>query len=655
MLRLRGGGANVMQVAHSAGQKKLGLGGKSQESEGPTVGPTVRSKDDGDAGGSLTLPSSYMPFAVSEGPLAEAMRLVAVQERALLLQASRCRVAMTRMDFLQKIMAARPLQVFHRSQSERLCSMCALHSWFCGVGVGVGGVPWVLMSSNAVVQVSEQKEVERWKVSSVTMQKQLKQYMGNAGKELAEMLGEKPLGTLSSEDLQDMSAVTPDHHSEDDDTVSTAKRRKAVLDGPSVRKPDGSLGAKAASPDPMDLAMEDETALMGQTGIGKQPTQGPYAPTTWSGAASLKQRPSISPPKQIGKAIFAQPLEDKYRVATYEGIPVYGAVKSPDGKKFSYLADTELHLVWDIDQSKLVGEGTNDVELVIKCVLWWKEEMSHDPHFVPSAVPDDVRKEFQEYCDAFDIEKALDVVMPLLVRPGAKQFVEKHSHARWWTFTNKDREVDGQVVRDVSDDDGQVGMFQTHPHEISGRPVVDANKYALQVLDRTACKHLGIQNQERPLIGVRGQRKDMSRVAKLIKKKRERDGAPLDTPVSICLIDDRKCDAWGNCQANDERFLCHIPAYTAVSESMAADLVSAMESILPAETLSKFYCAFRDADATHALIQCVDIMSDDQSMLLKKTELTAAKGKEVQFAYKPKKIAESQLPPALPAFDGTTE
>ena len=123
MLRLRGGGADMMQVANSAGQKKLGLGGKSQESEGPTVGPTVRSKDDGVGGSSLTLPSSYVPFAVSEGPLAETMRLVAVQERALLLQASRCRVAMTRMDFLQKIMAARPLQVFFRRQSERLCLM----------------------------------------------------------------------------------------------------------------------------------------------------------------------------------------------------------------------------------------------------------------------------------------------------------------------------------------------------------------------------------------------------------------------------------------------------------------------------------------------------------------------------------------------------
>jgi hypothetical protein len=76
-----------------------------------------------------------------------------------------------------------------------------------------------------------------------------------------------------------------------------------------------------------------------------------------------------------------------------------------------YPGDTELHLVWDIDQSKLVGEGTNDVELVnqsnlreicianhltwrgaqvIKCVLWWKEELNHDHGFIPSSVPESV-------------------------------------------------------------------------------------------------------------------------------------------------------------------------------------------------------------------------------------------------------------------------
>ena len=473
------------QVASAIGQS-LGYGKKGDAegdvAMGPTTGPT-KTLQDAYEGYKVGLPSTYKPFRVEEGPMAESMRIVATQERALLVQASRCRLALARMDMLQKIMASRQLQA------------------------------------------AEAKEVERWKVSSATMQKQLKHYLGSAGREIAELLGEKSLGSVHHEE-GDMSSVTPDHHSEDDDAIAAAKRRMTdVADGPTIRTKDGSVSnMKAATQveagkldDVMEESIEsssDEAIAVQKNKMassGKQPTQGPYAPATWSGAAGVKQRKSISPPKAVGKPVFAQALEDTYRVATYEGIPVYGAVKSDDGKLFSYLDDTELHLVWDVDQSKLVGEGTNDVELVIKCVLWWKEEMSHDPHFVPTNVPDDIRKEFQQYCDAFDVEKALESVMPLLVRPGAKEFVEAHTTAKWWTFTNKDREVDGQVVRDVSDDDGQVGMFQSYPHEISGRPVVDANKYALQVLDRTACKHLGIQNQERPLIGVRGQRKDMGR------------------------------------------------------------------------------------------------------------------------------------------------
>jgi hypothetical protein len=39
----------------------------------------------------------------------------------------------------------------------------------------------------------EQKEVERWKVSSVTMQTQLNKYLGTAGRDLAELLGEKSM------------------------------------------------------------------------------------------------------------------------------------------------------------------------------------------------------------------------------------------------------------------------------------------------------------------------------------------------------------------------------------------------------------------------------------------------------------------------------
>jgi hypothetical protein len=35
----------------------------------------------------------------------------------------------------------------------------------------------------------------------------------------------------------------------------------------------------------------------------------------------------------------------------------------------------------------------------------------------------------------------------------------------------------------------------------------------------------------------------------------------LSKPVTIVLLDDRKQDAYGNCQANDQRILCHVAPY----------------------------------------------------------------------------------------------
>ena len=46
--------------------------------------------------------------------------------------------------------------------------------------------------------------------------------------------------------------------------------------------------------------------------------------------------------------------------------------------------------------------------------------------------------------------------------------------------------------------------------------------------------------------------------------------------------------------------------------------LSIMNSLSWQATMAKFYDAFKRADPAHALIQCVDIMSDDQSALLKK-------------------------------------
>ncbi len=52
--------------------------------------------------------------------------------------------------------------------------------------------------------------------------------------------------------------------------------------------------------------------------------------------------------------IFPAEIEEKFRVGTYFGIPVYGALLNQEMQIYEYPGDSELHLVWDIDQSKLV-------------------------------------------------------------------------------------------------------------------------------------------------------------------------------------------------------------------------------------------------------------------------------------------------------------
>ena len=148
---------------------------------------------------------------------------------------------------------------------------------------------------------------------------------------------------------------------------------------------------------------------------------------------------------------------------------MYGIDRAPNGDLL-YAEGTELHLVWDVDQSKLVGEGTNDIELVLKCFLWWKEELEHDADFIPAQMPPELRALFVDFCHKFDVEDMLDGLIPYIVRPGLKEFTRKHPHAKWWTFTNKDRTVEGRLVRDVSDDEGLVGWFQEEPHEVPPPP-----------------------------------------------------------------------------------------------------------------------------------------------------------------------------------------
>jgi hypothetical protein len=107
--------------------------------------------------------------------------------------------------------------------------------------------------------------------------------------------------------------------------------------------------------------------------------------------------------------------------------------------------------------------------------------------------------------------------------------------------------------------------------------------------------------EERPLVGVRGEQKDMKRIAKLIAQKNEAKGEP-HKPVTIVLIDDKDTDGWGQCQTNERRCLALVPAYSAFPKTKFPDVVAEMNRTCPSELLTKFYHAFRDCDMSHGTL-----------------------------------------------------
>ena len=188
---------------------------------------------------------------------------------------------------------------------------------------------------------------------------------------MSELVGEKAASSYLRQGSGTTvdSSVTPEERSsseevlEEQHKISVMKQypkpvhvetKDGNKDGPSVRAGDGNLKAISSK-----VVSKDKKAL--------KPTSIPAVP-------------------KLELSKFSDELETKFRVGTYHGCPVYGAVLNQETGVYDYLGETELHLVWDVDQSKLVGEGTNDVELVLKCVLWWKEELQHDDFFIPAQV-----------------------------------------------------------------------------------------------------------------------------------------------------------------------------------------------------------------------------------------------------------------------------
>jgi hypothetical protein len=46
-----------------------------------------------------------------------------------------------------------------------------------------------------------------------------------------------------------------------------------------------------------------------------------------------------------------------------------------------------------------------------------------------------IKKEFKEYCEKFDMEASFKSIVHMLCRPGIKDFVKAHPHVSMYTYT----------------------------------------------------------------------------------------------------------------------------------------------------------------------------------------------------------------------------
>jgi hypothetical protein len=193
----------------SYGREARLRGGSTAESvPGPTTRPLTQAAQpaspfQGEQGSKLDIKEmAKTPIGSS---LSELISMLQAQESALMMQASRCRAATQRLIFIQ--------QLFYTKIYSK------------------GGEP--------KSQAELEEEVVRWRLSTYDMHRQLNKCLVSAGKNFAELLGELPLSLpdvgIKSADLQGAldSAVTPEHHSEEDEDVTKAKA--AISQGPTIR------------------------------------------------------------------------------------------------------------------------------------------------------------------------------------------------------------------------------------------------------------------------------------------------------------------------------------------------------------------------------------------------------------------------------------
>eukprot|EP00961_Rhodomonas_salina_P092066 1238994-Rhodomonas_salina.2 len=315
----------------------LGLESGAHNQEGQTFNSPI-SKDS-----SFALPLGENAFDTSSAehrsPLSHILLMFKNQEQAMLLQAQRCRSAVRRLETLEAIMM--------NSREKQPVASTVL------------------------------SEVEDWNQCALEMQNKLKDIFGGAGKRMALLLGEKEPAEESALfggvkiDVPNKSDSLPDLARMVDGGVAAHPHKEG-------RKTKLKLMHTASLPvlssmlspqleERFRVGTWNDIAVYGVEKMkdghyGEAPVACPRSmrsascPTFTSSnhARTPCSLPLFLPPSFPSS--LAPSRENTHRPHSTARADVYHTAE--------YAKGTELHVIWDIDQTKLVGEGTNDVELV---------------------------------------------------------------------------------------------------------------------------------------------------------------------------------------------------------------------------------------------------------------------------------------------------
>ena len=294
------------------------------------------------------------------------------------------------------------------------------------------------------------------------------------------------------------------------------------------------------------------------------------------------------------------PREDIRYVGTFHGIEVYGHSLCAKTGMVRYRADTELHVVWDLDSTLYPGQGCNDLELWLSSLLCLKEffENPDGSSDVADAEADSLLQDngLKKLVQDVYVENLMQEVLPIVLRPHATDFAQhcrSVHNAKWWTYTNKAH----NLLQPTPD-----GFLHANMATRFGR----AAARCIIEMKNAANRLMGIHDEFPIMLGRPGSAKDVAHRVTRALSSREGPGVPVPTRITIALIDDTAYASCGTPQATHASILLHVEPYLGLDEARADALRAVVERILPTWTISELYAKLHLIKPPHLFVQVID-------------------------------------------------